>query len=92
MILLRIKELSSTLYEALYVRTYQFMQQWYEELTVAVQLIAEGGKTRSRKHTHIDLRHAMTLFLVTPHCVQSVDYICNYTVCHCSLCGGTRLL
>ena len=74
MILLRIKELSSTLYEALYVRTYQFMQQWYEELTVAVQLIAEGGKTRSRKHTHIDLRHAMTLLLVTPHCVQSVDY------------------
>ena len=43
---------TTTLYEVVYVCTYQFMQQWYEELTVAVQLIAEGGKSGSRKHTH----------------------------------------
>ena len=44
---------TSTLYEALYVCTYQFMQQWYEELTVAVQLIAEGGRNQVKEtHTH----------------------------------------
>ena len=44
---------TTTLYEALYICTYQFMQQWYEELTVAVQLIAEGGRNRVKEtHTH----------------------------------------